>query len=540
MATLSPESWARTLNFSRLEQRYGLPEGLLTAVVRKESGGDPDIKSKAGALGLFQFMPDTAESYDIDPRDPLQAAPAAAKELGTLYKKYEGNLSQTLAGWNWGQGNVDRQGMGKAPPETRDFISTITGWLSPRSAEASESKRATPVRGSKAERAQPGRSFAAEFLADIEAQGQAPAASKPGASLSPGGSAQQGLVAQPPPSSSAPTGGTQPPLPGAPAPQGVPADRKAQALASLDEMMNYGVPKGGWVGALKTVPPMAVQGGTTALGAAGGAALGGPAGGAVGAGVGSYAGHRLNQAIGQTGVGQALGFPSTPPEVLPSTFDDYLQLAVPMAPLAAPAARQVLRWTRGGRAITAADEATLDALKQYQQEFRAQETQYVQDLEGKFATRRAEIQNARTEAHIKTQEAIDAWETKGGEAYKKAEEAARDAQAQWKAAREGATIKQQQTTQQHGEAVQELQALPDKYQPALPGRTMTDVRADMAKLEAGGAQAEAVVKRLGAQDVAGASAKLADEGNALMQQGQPYAARPGEPIASPTKQPQPS
>lgn len=136
-ATAAPvDQWRQTLKLDDLERQYNLPSGLMTSVLRQESGGDPRVKSSAGAQGLFQFMPATARQYKIDPFDPQQAAPAAAKELSTLYKKYHGDVDRTLAAWNWGQGNVDRKGMANMPTETRGFLTNVKRFLSPGVAEA--------------------------------------------------------------------------------------------------------------------------------------------------------------------------------------------------------------------------------------------------------------------------------------------------------------------------------------------------------------------------------------------------------------------
>lgn len=113
--------------FTSLEEKNGLPRGLLAAVMKQESGGDPNAVSPAGAQGQFQFMPETAKQYGIDPFNPQQAADGAARMLGDLNKKYSGDLAKTLAAYNWGQGNVDRKGLENAPPETQNYIKTIGG-----------------------------------------------------------------------------------------------------------------------------------------------------------------------------------------------------------------------------------------------------------------------------------------------------------------------------------------------------------------------------------------------------------------------------
>lgn len=121
--------WQRQLNFNTLEQQHGLPAGLLNAVMQQESAGDPRAVSPKGARGLFQFMPETATEYGIDPLVPEQAAAGAARMYGDLSRRYGGDLPQMLAGYNWGQGNLARQGMARAPAETRDYISKIMSRL---------------------------------------------------------------------------------------------------------------------------------------------------------------------------------------------------------------------------------------------------------------------------------------------------------------------------------------------------------------------------------------------------------------------------
>jgi len=142
----SPQEWRTQLGLDDLEEREQLPRGMLTAVLTRESRGYPTAKSPKGAQGLFQFMPATAKSYGIDPLDPRQAAEAAAKELGSHYKRYGGDVPQTLAAWNWGSGNLQKQGLANAPKETRNFISWVTGLLSPQSAEAAERPRTQGAR----------------------------------------------------------------------------------------------------------------------------------------------------------------------------------------------------------------------------------------------------------------------------------------------------------------------------------------------------------------------------------------------------------
>lgn len=114
---------------TQLEQQYGLPQGLLNAVMMKESGGNPKAVSPAGAQGLFQFMPSTAKAYGVDPFDPESSAVGAARMYGDLNKQYEGDIDKMLAAYNWGSGNLSKFGMEKAPEETRKYIEGVKAAL---------------------------------------------------------------------------------------------------------------------------------------------------------------------------------------------------------------------------------------------------------------------------------------------------------------------------------------------------------------------------------------------------------------------------
>jgi len=84
------------------------------------------VTSSAGAQGIAQFMPDTAASLRIDPLDPEQAIPGAAKYLATLIQQ-AGSVASGVAAYNWGIGNVQRKGLAKAPSETVRYVALITG-----------------------------------------------------------------------------------------------------------------------------------------------------------------------------------------------------------------------------------------------------------------------------------------------------------------------------------------------------------------------------------------------------------------------------
>jgi hypothetical protein len=117
--------WHRDL--VAVEAKYGLPPGLLGALVRAESGGNPSAHSPAGAIGLTQLMPGTAKSLGVNPNDPRQNLEGGAKYLSQQLKRFR-DVNKALAAYNAGPGAV--QQYGGIPPykETKDYVHRINGY----------------------------------------------------------------------------------------------------------------------------------------------------------------------------------------------------------------------------------------------------------------------------------------------------------------------------------------------------------------------------------------------------------------------------
>jgi soluble lytic murein transglycosylase-like protein len=110
--------------FLDASRAYGLPAGLLSRIAYQESRYDPLAQSPKGAQGIMQFMPATARDFSVDPFDVGSSIWGAAKYLSELRAKF-GNWREAIAAYNWGQGNVQRQGLDAAPKETRDYLDGI-------------------------------------------------------------------------------------------------------------------------------------------------------------------------------------------------------------------------------------------------------------------------------------------------------------------------------------------------------------------------------------------------------------------------------
>lgn len=114
-------------------ERHGVPVAILAWLLWKESRYNPAIingskRSRAGALGIAQFMPATAREELGSAEaalDPDTAINGAARYLSRLCDRLDGDWRLALAAYNWGIGNVQRKGIDAAPAETVDYYTAI-------------------------------------------------------------------------------------------------------------------------------------------------------------------------------------------------------------------------------------------------------------------------------------------------------------------------------------------------------------------------------------------------------------------------------
>lgn len=113
-------------NIASAAEREGIPATLLSALVNAESSGNQDAVSPAGAIGLTQLMPGTAEGLGVDPYDPEQNLLGGARYLKQMYDKY-GDWGLALAAYNAGPGAVDEYGGIPPYQETRNYVAKVLG-----------------------------------------------------------------------------------------------------------------------------------------------------------------------------------------------------------------------------------------------------------------------------------------------------------------------------------------------------------------------------------------------------------------------------
>lgn len=103
--------------------------------IRTESGGNPKARSSAGAMGLLQLMPGTAQDLGVnDPYDPVANVAAGKQYLGGLLDHYGGDMRTALMAYHAGQSNVDNYLAGKKSgvgPLTKAYPDKILGKQKP-------------------------------------------------------------------------------------------------------------------------------------------------------------------------------------------------------------------------------------------------------------------------------------------------------------------------------------------------------------------------------------------------------------------------
>jgi len=117
-------------HFTRLiddtAREYEMDPALVHAVIKAESDYDPRAISSAGALGLMQLMPGTAQDLNVaDPFDPGENVRGGVQYLRYLLDRFEGNVPFAVAAYHAGEQNVDRHG--GIPPivATQDYVKRV-------------------------------------------------------------------------------------------------------------------------------------------------------------------------------------------------------------------------------------------------------------------------------------------------------------------------------------------------------------------------------------------------------------------------------
>ncbi|HET8819533.1 MAG TPA: lytic transglycosylase domain-containing protein [Xanthomonadaceae bacterium] len=107
-------------------REYGVDEAVVRAIIHAESAFNPKALSRVGAQGLMQLMPATAERFGVSNAfDASQNIRGGVKYLAWLLKRFDGNLTLAAAGYNAGEGAVDKYDGVPPYKETQRYVQRV-------------------------------------------------------------------------------------------------------------------------------------------------------------------------------------------------------------------------------------------------------------------------------------------------------------------------------------------------------------------------------------------------------------------------------
>jgi soluble lytic murein transglycosylase-like protein len=123
-----PAQWRRVV--AAIAAKYDISPSLLEAVVWQESRWRTNAVSPAGAHGLAQLMPATAQAMGVNADDPIANLEGGARYLRAQLDRFGGDLEKALAAYNAGPERVTRAGGVPEIAETRRYVAAIMQRLS--------------------------------------------------------------------------------------------------------------------------------------------------------------------------------------------------------------------------------------------------------------------------------------------------------------------------------------------------------------------------------------------------------------------------
>ena len=124
--TLRLNTEAYRSEISAAAAQFGVEEAIVRAIIHAESAYNPQARSRVGAQGLMQLMPATARRFGVaNAFDPGQNIRGGVQYLGWLLKRFNGDLSLAAAGYNAGEGAVDKYKGVPPYAETQRYVQRV-------------------------------------------------------------------------------------------------------------------------------------------------------------------------------------------------------------------------------------------------------------------------------------------------------------------------------------------------------------------------------------------------------------------------------
>jgi soluble lytic murein transglycosylase-like protein len=126
VAVARPNHGPYSQEIAQAAYRYDVPERLIRAVIRVESGYDPHAVSRKGARGLMQLMPETATMLGVrDAFDPQENIDGGTRHLRAMMARFPHDLRLAIAAYNAGEKPVVAYRGIPPYPETREYVQQV-------------------------------------------------------------------------------------------------------------------------------------------------------------------------------------------------------------------------------------------------------------------------------------------------------------------------------------------------------------------------------------------------------------------------------